>query len=57
MGEEIIYINILSQKKIEKRPNQVRHMRKQQKTEKMCMQVMNEHHREQDVWSWRKLNQ
>lgn len=55
MGEEIIYI--LRQKKIEKRPNQVRHMRKQQKTEKMCMQVMNEHHREQDVWSWRKLNQ
>lgn len=33
-------------------------MGKEQKTEKMlCMQVVNEHHRQQDVWSWRKLNQ
>lgn len=37
------------------KPSQVRHMGKEQKTEKMlCMQVVNEHHRQQDVWSWRK---
>ena len=23
----------------------------------LCMQVVNEHHRQHDVWSWRKLNQ
>lgn len=33
-------------------------MEKEQKREKMLrMQVVNEHHRQQDVWSWRKLNQ
>lgn len=43
---------------MKKRPNKVRHMGKEQKTDKMLrMQVVNEHQRRQDVWSRRKLNQ